>query len=54
MTQVGGLLETVKNVEDEAACGIHSLASSIDGIDLELKVHAHACIHHKSVPFLKY
>ena len=41
VTQVGSLLKTVKNVEDEAARGIHSLESSIDGIELELKVHAH-------------
>ena len=52
MTQVGSLLKTVKNVEDEAARGIHSLESSIDGIELELKVYMH--IHRKSVPFLKY
>ena len=54
VTQVGSLLKTVKNVEDEAACGIHSLESSIDGIELELKVYMHIRIHRKSVPFLKY
>ena len=38
MTQVGSLLKTVKNVEDDATRGTHSLESCIEGIDLEIKV----------------
>ena len=38
VTQVGSLLKTVKNVEDDATRGTHSLESCIEGIDLELKV----------------
>ena len=36
--QINSLLKTVKNVEDEAARGVHSLERTIDNIENDLKV----------------
>ena len=52
MTQVGSLLKTVKNVEDDATRGTHSLESCIEGIDLELKVgRPHPMPHPSLIPY---